>query len=68
MAAKEENNPHVSRAFCNERFLRVSDMLSTIDKKVDEIRKDRKAWKSWSLGIASSIITGMVLYGLTQLS
>lgn len=72
---EEKNNPHVRRAFCNERFMRVSAMLENIDnkgksieQKLDELRENRKAWKSWSLGIVSSIITGIVLYGLTQIA
>lgn len=70
MSTDEENNPHVTRAFCDERTKHtvelINNKLKNIVRDINDIKENNRAWKSWTLGIASSIITGVVLYGLTQ--
>lgn len=61
MSKSDEDNPFVSKVFCDERFKRVETMYNNIDRKLEEIRVSNRAWKTWLLGIASSIITGLIV-------
>ena len=61
MPDKDENNPHVTRLFCDERFKRVESMFQRIDEKLDEKEKQYEAWKIWLLGIVSSVVSALIV-------
>ena len=71
---KEQDNPYVSRSFCDERFGQFSDRvlekLNGIEGKVDKIKtkeeKEAEAetrdWRHFLLTIASGVIVAVVVY------
>jgi hypothetical protein len=69
--SKKENNPYVTQGFCNERFNRVMDGITAINKKLDEIKEDRKEsshfWRNFIAGIASGLILVGIGYGISCL-
>jgi hypothetical protein len=71
MSKKDENNPYVTQGFCNERFNRVMDGISNINKKLDEIRDERKEtghfWRNFIAGAVSGVILIAVGYGFSLL-
>jgi len=74
MSKKIKDNPgsgYVPVAFCNERFSRVMDGITAINKKLDEIKEDRKEsshfWRNFIAGIASGLILVAIGYGFSRL-
>jgi len=61
--------------FCNERFNRILDQLTMIDKKVTELSEDlsqeqkesKRDWKMFVLSILSGVIVALVTWALSHL-
>jgi len=51
----------VTRGFCDERFLRVSDKLDNISKKLDEITSEKKEKDHAYRNVLLSIVSGAVI-------
>jgi pheromone shutdown protein TraB len=68
----EENNPkYVTIEFCNERFGRMMDKLTEIDRKLTELREAQsqsiRDWKLFALSIFSGVIVAIVSWILARI-
>jgi hypothetical protein len=78
MVPRDEPSPEkqfVAIDFCNERFNRILDQLTMIDKKVTELSEDlsqeqkesKREWKMFVLSILSGVIVALVTWALSHL-
>jgi len=59
------NSKYVTLTFCNERFNRIMDKLDAIDKKVDELKNQRRqSGRDWKLALLS-ILSGSTVAAIT---
>jgi len=69
----DSENPgkYVTQTFCDERFLRVVDKLTTIENKIDELKKEKREESHALRNAILSLIVGAFLallgYGLGRL-
>ena len=67
MSKDDPNSKYVTLTFCNERFNRIMDKLDAIDKKVDELKKQRRqSGRDWKLAFLS-ILSGSAVAIITWL-
>lgn len=65
--SEKKNNPYVSKATCDAIQEGVQRQLTTITGDIKEIKENTKQWKTWLFGVASSVISALIIYVLTKL-
>jgi len=60
-----KKNPYVTVAFCNERFNRIMGKLNIIEKKMDNVRIDKKErgkeLRVFAYSMVGSIVSGVMV-------
>jgi len=63
---------YVTRSFCDERFSRFMDKLEAIDKKIDELKEEKReeshALRNTVLALIVSAFITLLSYGLGRVS
>ena len=61
--SKKKDNPagYVTKTFCDERFQRVVDKLETIDKKIDDLKSEKREESHALRNAILSLIVGAAL-------